>query len=503
MAVSPLVPGAFRASETVRSLRDIRAQLDDAQRQVVTGKKSETYGGLGSDRITSLMMRARATEITTYRETITGFQIRAKQLDLGLNQLGKMADEMVSVGFMPQFDPDSTGKTSLQKYARGRFDEAIDILNTEVNGQRLFGGRRTDTRPVLDPETILNGDAAGRAGVKQLITERKAADFGTGTGRLNLGGAGAVATMQEDGVHPFGFKLTAASSSAAGVAAVRTAGPPANVSFTVTAPPVNGDELRIELTMPDGSTETLRLTARNAPLTPPASAGVFEIGATNAATAQNIRDAIAASVASSASITLPSASTKAAADAFFAGSLSSPPLRVVGPPATATALAPGTTADTVIWYQGDDTSSDPRKTVGAKIDANISVGLGVQANEEGLRRLMSSMAVFVSETFGSTPQEKGRYEAMSNRIRADLGKTSGVQRVQTIQVDIAFATTTMKSVDERHRTKLSLTEDVISQVEDASKEEASARLLSLQTTLQAAYQTTSILSRLNLTDYLR
>jgi flagellar hook-associated protein 3 FlgL len=63
MAISPLVPGAFRATETVRSLRDTRAQMDDLQRQIVTGKKSETYGGLGADRITSLMMRARASEI--------------------------------------------------------------------------------------------------------------------------------------------------------------------------------------------------------------------------------------------------------------------------------------------------------------------------------------------------------------------------------------------------------------------------------------------------------
>ncbi len=72
---------------------------------------------------------------------------------------------MVSVGFLPHFDPDGAGKTSMQKYARGRFDEAIDILNTEVNGQRLYGGRRTDVAPVLDPQTILEGDAAGRAGV--------------------------------------------------------------------------------------------------------------------------------------------------------------------------------------------------------------------------------------------------------------------------------------------------------------------------------------------------
>jgi flagellar hook-associated protein 3 FlgL len=503
MGITPLVPGAFRATETVRSLRETRAQLDDMQRQVTTGKRSETFGGLGADRITSLMMRARASEISSYRETITSFQIRAKQLDLGLNQLSKMADDMVSVGFLPQFDPDSAGKTGMQRYASGRFDEAIDILNTELNGQRLFGGRRTDTRPVLDSDTILNGDAAGRVGVRQMIVERKAADLGAGTGRLTLGGGGATATMAEDGTHPFGFKLTSASSTTASITAVRTAGPPADISFSVTAAPADGDEIRVALTMPDGTTQTLKLTAKAAPLTPPASSGQFEIGATNANTGQNIRDAIAAAIAQEAATSLPSASAKSAADAFFAGSLSAPPMRVVGPPATATALAAGTPANTVIWYQGDDTSADPRRTVAAKVDTGISVGLGVQANEEGFRRLMSSMAVFVTETFAPGSQEQGRYQAMSDRIRADLGRVSGVQRVQTIQMDISFAATSMKTADERHRTKFALTQDVIAGVEDVPQEEAAAKLLALQTKLQASYQTTSILSRLTLTDYLR
>jgi flagellar hook-associated protein 3 FlgL len=503
MAISPLIPGAFRAVETVRSLRDTRAQMDDLQRQLVTGKKSETFGGLGADRITSLMMRARASEITSYQETITRLQIRVKHLDLGLNQLSKMTDDMMSVGFMPHFDPDGGGKTSLQKYARGRFDEALDILNMEVAGQRLYGGRRTDTPPVLGSDTILNGDGAGRAGVRQMIAERKAADLGAGTGRLTLGGAGTVATLQEDGVHPFGFKLSGAASTAAGVSAVRAAGPPANVTFSVTAPPVDGDELRVQMTMPDGSTQTLKLVAKAAPLTPPASAGQFEIGATNAATAQNIRDAISAAVANESVTSLPAASAKAAADAFFAGSLSSPPLRVVGPPATATTLAAGTAADTVIWYQGDDTSSDPRATLAAKVDTGVSVGLGVQANEEGFRRLLASMAVFATETFGPGAQEQGRYQAMSDRIRGDLGNTSGVQRVQTIQMEISFAATSMKTADERHRARLGLTQDAIAGAEDVQQEEAATKLLALQTKLQASYQTTSILSRLSLTEYLR
>ncbi|MGL4242913.1 MAG: flagellin [Beijerinckiaceae bacterium] len=503
MAISPLVPGAFRAAETVRSLRGTRAAMDDLQRQVVTGKRSETYGGLGAGRITSLAMRAKAAEVSSYRETIIHLQVRAKQLDLGLTQLGKIGGDLKSSTFLPQFDPDATGKTTMQKYARGRLDEAIDILNTSMNGQYLYAGRNADQRPVLDVDTILNGDAAGRAGVRQLIAERKAADLGGGTGRLNLGGAGTVATIVEDGVHPFGFKLTAASSTTPSITAALAAGPPASIAYNVAALPADGDEVRFELTLPDGGVQPITLTARSAPISPTASASAFEIGVTPAATAANLRNAIAAAIANQTGTTLSAASANVGADAFFAGSPASPPLRVVGPPATATALAPGTAANTVIWYRGDDTSPDPRATAGAKIDTGIAVKVGVQANEQGFQRLLSSLSVFVTETFASTPAEQGRYQAMSDRIRADLGQTAGVQRIESIQLEIGLAASTMQTADDRHRTRAGFVQDVIAGVEDVTQEEAAAKLLTLQTKLQASYQTTSILSRLTLTEYLR
>jgi flagellar hook-associated protein 3 FlgL len=506
MPISPLAPGAFRSSNAANLLTNTRISLDDLQRQLATGKKSQTFGGLGSARITSLEMRAKLSEVEGYQSTITTFQFRAKQLDLNLNQLSKMGDEVRSFTFLPQYNPDSTGKTSIQNYVKDRFSEAVDYLNLQVNGNYLFSGRSTDARPVLDAQTILNGDAAGRAGVTQMITERKAADYGVAAsaGRVTRGGAGANASLTEDGTHPFGFKLTAASSTAPGITAALTAGPPADITFNVAANPLDGQQVKFELTMPDGTKQAVALTARAAPLSPTASAGEFEIGATPAATAATLRTALGLALDREATTTLPSASAKAAADAFFAGSINSPPLRVSGPPATATALVAGTAANTVIWYQGDDQAPSARLTQQAKVDTSLTVGVGAQANEEGIRRLMASLSVFVTETYSaSNPNDQGRFQAMSDRLRTSLGVVSGQQRVQDIQIDIAMSATTMKMADERHKTKINFVETAIADVEDVNQEETAARLLSLQTKMQAAYQTTAIISRLNLTDYLR
>jgi flagellar hook-associated protein 3 FlgL len=164
----------------------------------------------------------------------------------------------------------------------------------------------------------------------------------------------------------------------------------------------------------------------------------------------------------------------------------------------------GTPANTVIWYKGDDTSLNARQTSLSKVDAGVSVGLGVQANEKGIQRLMANLAMFSTETFNAASgTDEGRYRAMTDRMRTDLSQVNGVQTVQNIQVEISMAATTMKLADERHTTKLGFVQDTLSGVEDADDNETSVKLLSLQTKLQASYQTTSILSKLNLTDYLR
>jgi flagellar hook-associated protein 3 FlgL len=354
-------------------------------------------------------------------------------------------------------------------------------------------------------DTIVNGDAAGRAGVKQMIAERRAADYGTAgsLGRVTRGGGGTTASLTEDGAHPFGFKLTAASSTSPGITTGFAAGPPASVNFNVAANPTAGEEVRVELTMPGGSTQVVKLVATAPPMLPPANTGGFEIGATPAATAANLRAALSAALDSQADSTLSAASALAASEAFFSGNETTPPLRVVGPPATATSLAAGTPANTVIWYKGDSTSTNPRATAQAKIDTSMTVNVGAQANELGIRRMMASLAVFTTETFNfASPADKGRHQAMSDLLRAELSD-SGTQTVADIHMEVGLAQATMKRTDERHRTKLAFVEDSIAGVENVNKEEAAAKLLAMQTKMQAAYQTTSIISRLNLTDYLR
>jgi flagellar hook-associated protein 3 FlgL len=501
MPIEPLSPGGYRATNNARTLASGRATLDDLQRQIATGKKSETWGGLGSARMASLDARGKTSEIQARRDAIQQTQGRLALMDRVLGQIGRIADEARSNAVIPQFNPDATGRTSQQTLARQRFEEVVSLLNTEVNGRSLFSGRASDRQPVIDAKTILDGDGAGRAGVRQMIAERKAADLGSGTGRLTIGGGGANVTLTEEAAGlPFGFRIAGVQSNSPAVLPNAPAGSPASAGFTVTGTPLANETVEVLLDLPDGTQERISLTARASSL-PPGTTGAFEIGATPAITAANMRTALAATVAQKASTSLMAASAHAASAAFFAGTPSAPPMRVPPPAATATALVAGSAANTVIWYKGDDTAGSARATAIVQAETGLSVEVGAAANEEGFRRVLSSLAAYATESFTSADQ--GRHEDLVRRMRETLTERPGAQQVKHIHGEIGFATATLKRADERHSQRLNLLANTISEVEDANTEETAAKLLAQQTRLQASYQTTAILSRLSLAEYLR
>ena len=67
----------------------MRAQLDDLQRQLGTGKKSDTYAGLGLDRGFAVGLHAQFSAIGGFDDTINNVGVR---ISLAQTALGRMAD---------------------------------------------------------------------------------------------------------------------------------------------------------------------------------------------------------------------------------------------------------------------------------------------------------------------------------------------------------------------------------------------------------------------------
>src|SRR5262245_34812626 len=155
-----------RSAIMVQSIVDLRAQLDDLQRQLGTGKKSDTYAGVGLDRGLAVGLRAQLSAIAGYRDSITTVGI---PLQMAQTMLGRIGDINHAVKTATQFSPydlDDTGHTVGQKNAGVQLDELLNLLNTQVGDRYIFSGRALDTPAAESLAHILDGDGAC-AGFKQ------------------------------------------------------------------------------------------------------------------------------------------------------------------------------------------------------------------------------------------------------------------------------------------------------------------------------------------------
>ena len=269
--------------------------------------------------------------------------------------------------------------------------------------------------------------------------------------------------------------------------------------------------------MPDGSTEEITLTVKSPDDASALAEGEFRAGATPEETAANMQAAFDGALKTRASTALVASSAMQAGEEFFNVPAGAEPARVAGFDGTyatdaervaalqsATALdATDTRERTVSWYVGDDGSDDPRKTAAAKIDDGVSVAYGARADEDGPRRVIQTLAVFSAVTFSADdPDAKGRYSELAGRVVSTLGSVDTTNDIKSMTVDLAVASTAIKSAGERHTAAKDMAQDAISGVEDVSKEEVSLKILSLQTQLQASYQVTANLSQLSLVNFL-
>src|SRR5262249_29489398 len=267
-------------SPLLQSVLDIDHQLQDLQRQLATGEKSDTFASLGSQASVTVGLNAQLSAISGYDDPITNVGTSINLAQTVLSQISSVASSVKTATVAPSFDVDGTGQTSAQKTARDQLDQMLGALNTQGADGYLFSGSATDQLSVETADHILNGNGA-QAGLKQLIDERNQADLGfDGLGRLVIpAAAGATRSVNEDVAgSPFGLKLAGVSNALTGAIVSGPAGSPAGISVDLSAANISdGDGITYTFSLPDGSTEKLALTATSAS---PPGAGQFTIGAT-------------------------------------------------------------------------------------------------------------------------------------------------------------------------------------------------------------------------------
>ncbi|HVV80475.1 MAG TPA: flagellar biosynthesis protein FlgL [Pseudolabrys sp.] len=489
------------SSTMLQSILDMRSKLDDLQRQLGSGEKSTTYAGLGINTGVSLVMRSQLSALQSYDSTIANVGVRLSVAQQALTGADNLAHTIKTAAVQTDFTINQSGKTGEQTAASNALDQMLGLLNTQAGNRYLFSGSAVDQPSVVSSSVLMNGDAT-HAGFLQILDQRKQADLGAdGLGRLDITRAGASVTVAEDAVSPFGLKISAVNSTLSGATVTGPGGPPASLNVDFTGTPTAGQQVAVDFTLPDGTEQTLTLTATTA--SPPGD-NQFTIGATPTDTATSFEAALNTSIAKIGATTLTAASAMAAADNFFDTDSTHPPQRVDGPPYdSATGLVDGTSANTVQWYTGEDGPNSARTSVSAQIDPSMSVNYGMRANEEGLRNAVKNIAVFAAVSFtANDPNANDAYTALGSRVGAALDGPANQQKITDISAEIAGAQQAFDAAKTRHSQTSNMLTDLLQQVEGVSQDDVGAQILSLQTSLQASLQTTALLSKMSLVNYL-
>jgi flagellar hook-associated protein 3 FlgL len=330
------------------SVQNINQQLTNLSTELSSGVKSTNYAGMGVDEGFAIAARSQLANISAFTDTMSNVNTIISSANTALQSLSQIGGQVQNAAAASPQSLTSTGQTIGQQNAQSELSAIVGILNTQVGSRYIFSGSAINTPAVASVNDILDGTAT-QAGLKQVIAERQQADLGTGgLGRLVLSQptTTSVQVAEDAAGSPFGLKLSSVSSSLTNATVTGPSGSPPSVSVDLTAGNPNpGDQIGYTFRLPDGSSESIQLTASSA--TPPPT-GSFAIGATPAATAANLNAALNSSIGTLANTALVAASAVEAGDNFFntdstaTGSVANNQAAPAGPITGATALS-GTT----------------------------------------------------------------------------------------------------------------------------------------------------------------
>jgi flagellar hook-associated protein 3 FlgL len=350
----------YGASLLGLSVQNINNQLTNLSTELSSGVKSTNYAGMGVNEGFAIAARSQLANISAFTDTMTNVNTIISSANTALQSLSATSGQVQSAAAATPQNLTSSGQTIGQQNAASDLSALVGILNTQVGNRYIFSGTAINTPAVASSDDILNGTAT-QAGLKQVISERQQADLGTGTGRLLITATPAspatptTVNVAEDAAgSPFGLKLSSvtSTSSPSAVTVTQPSGSPPSISVNLAANPNPGDQLNFTFNLPDGTSESIQLTASS---TNPPPTGSFYVDTTTPAnTVTNLQTALTSSITTLANTSLMAASAVEAGDNFFntdstatgtvATNQASPPVPITG----ATALSGTTGTDSLV-----------------------------------------------------------------------------------------------------------------------------------------------------------
>ena len=144
-----------------------------------------------------------------------------------------------------------------------------------------------------------------------------------------------------------------------------------------------------------------------------------------------------------------------------------------------------------------------RSTATALIDPSTTISYGTQANEQGIRSIVQSIATLAATTYSaSDPNAATSYADLNQRLYSALAVPPGTQGITAIEASLSNAQVLMASTQSQHQQTTNVLTNMLQSIEGVDQNTIGAEILSLQSSLSATLSTTARMAQLNLVTYL-
>ena len=145
------------------------------------------------------------------------------------------------------------------------------------------------------------------------------------------------------------------------------------------------------------------------------------------------------------------------------------------------------------YYQGDNGVAQ------ATVDNNVTLTYGIDANNPAFEQFIRVLNFLAT----SPPFNQNNPTDVANVNKATLLLNESVKQLQTLQGTVALQQGEVANQATAHQSALSLAKTSISNITQVDPATAITQLDTLQTQLQASYQTIGILQQLSLVNYIK
>ncbi len=198
------------------SIQRAQAQLAASQQQLGTGKKSDSYSGLGTDLVRNLSAHSAMSRDDAYAAVGTRVGTTLSLYAAHLGELDTNVSSLRQEVFTALGRGDATG---LQSAIESAFSQFRNTLNATEDGLPLFAGGQTDGQPftpstVADTLTTTNAQAFASDGTKRNARLADGLDLIYGVDAETIGGNVLDAFRTLAATAPFDSHPTAAQLGA-------------------------------------------------------------------------------------------------------------------------------------------------------------------------------------------------------------------------------------------------------------------------------------------------